>query len=117
MRSWTTGRVRVDGAARKPSHRVATGRDGRPWKFLPRRPRASKPKPIPLEVLYEDDDIAVVNKPAGMIVHPGAGADSGTLVAALLHRFGGSDGLSSIGGPHASRESCIASTREPPARS
>ena len=44
---------------------------------------------IPLDILYEDEDLAVVNKPAGMIVHPGAGADTGTLVAALLHRFGG----------------------------
>ena len=40
-----------------------------------------------------------INKPAGMIVHPGAGADSGTMVAALLHRFGQGEGLSSVGGP------------------
>jgi len=51
-------------------------------------------EPIPLDVLYEDEDIAVINKPAGMIIHPGAGADSGTMVAALLHRFGGMPGLS-----------------------
>jgi 23S rRNA pseudouridine1911/1915/1917 synthase len=54
---------------------------------------------IPLDVLYADDDIAVINKPAGIIVHPGAGADTGTLVAALLHQFCGIGGLSTIGGP------------------
>jgi 23S rRNA pseudouridine1911/1915/1917 synthase len=55
-------------------------------------------EPIPLDILYEDEDLVVVNKPAGMIVHPGAGADAGTLVAALLNRFGDA-GLSTIGGP------------------
>jgi 23S rRNA pseudouridine1911/1915/1917 synthase len=53
---------------------------------------------IALDILYEDADVAVVNKPAGMIVHPGAGSDSGTLVAALLHRYGGKE-LSTVGGP------------------
>ena len=48
---------------------------------------------------YEDEDIAVINKPAGMIVHPGAGADTGTMVAALLHRFRREHGLSTVGGP------------------
>ena len=55
---------------------------------------------IPLDVIYEDDDLAVVNKPAGMMVHAGAGAtdderNRGTLVNALLHRFGE---LSEVGG-------------------
>ncbi|MGB7669048.1 MAG: RluA family pseudouridine synthase, partial [Candidatus Acidiferrales bacterium] len=53
---------------------------------------------IPLEILYQDDDVAVVNKPAGMIVHPGAGAKSGTIVNALLHEFGVRGELSSVGG-------------------
>ena len=70
---------------------------------------------IPLDILYEDEDIAIINKPAGMIVHPGAGADTGTLVAALLHRFGGIDGLSTSAG-RCARESCIGSTKELPAR-
>lgn len=43
---------------------------------------------IPLDVLYEDEDMAVINKPAGLVVHPGAGQATGTLVNALLHRFG-----------------------------
>jgi 23S rRNA pseudouridine1911/1915/1917 synthase len=50
------------------------------------RPSTLQPEPIPLEVIYEDGDVMVVNKPAGMVVHPSAGHDSGTLVhAALAH--------------------------------
>lgn len=51
---------------------------------------------IPLEILYEDDDLVVVNKPVGMVVHPAPGTPSGTLVNALLGHFGGA--LSGIGG-------------------
>lgn len=51
---------------------------------------------IPLDIIYEDDDLIVVNKPAGMVVHPAPGSPSGTLVNALLHHFGGN--LSGIGG-------------------
>jgi 23S rRNA pseudouridine1911/1915/1917 synthase len=50
---------------------------------------------LPLEILFQDDDLAVVNKPAGMVVHPAAGHSSGTLVNALLHHL---TGLSGIGG-------------------
>ncbi|HUJ30936.1 MAG TPA: RluA family pseudouridine synthase [Candidatus Acidoferrum sp.] len=92
------GRVRVDGAALKPSHRVAAG-EVIVVEIPPAPPAGVEPEEIPLDVLYEDRDVAVINKPANMIVHPGAGADSGTMVAALLHRFGGMDGLSAVGGP------------------
>lgn len=51
---------------------------------------------IPLDIVYEDNDLLVINKPAGMVVHPGAGNYSGTLVNALLYHFG--DDLSSVGG-------------------
>lgn len=51
-------------------------------------PRAPHPEILPLDILYEDDAIIVVNKAAGMSVHPGAGRNSGTLVNALLARFG-----------------------------
>jgi 23S rRNA pseudouridine1911/1915/1917 synthase len=92
------GRVQVDGVARKTSHRVEPGEVV--TVEMPDTPAAGvEPEPIALDVLYEDDDVAVINKPAGMIVHPGAGADTGTMVAALLHRFGGVAGLSTIGGP------------------
>jgi 23S rRNA pseudouridine1911/1915/1917 synthase len=52
-------------------------------------------EPLELEILYQDADLAVLNKPAGMVVHPGAGHASGTLVTALLHHM---DDLSGIGG-------------------
>lgn len=48
----------------------------------------AEPESLPLEVLYQDDDVIAVNKPAGMAVHAGAGRHSGTLVNALLHHFG-----------------------------
>jgi 23S rRNA pseudouridine1911/1915/1917 synthase len=92
------GRVLVDGTVMKPSHRVEEG--ATVVIEIPSPPAAGiEPENISLDILYADDDIAVVNKPAGMIVHPGAGADTGTLVAALLHRFAGAGGLSTIGGP------------------
>ena len=53
------------------------------------------PEDIPLDIVYEDQDICVVNKPRGMVVHPAVGNESGTLVNALLHHFGD---LSTIGG-------------------
>jgi 23S rRNA pseudouridine1911/1915/1917 synthase len=63
-------------------------------------PLRAVPEDIPLDIVYEDDDLAIVNKPAGMMVHAGAGAtederNRGTLVNALLHRFGQ---LSDVGG-------------------
>ena len=58
-------------------------------------PPAVSSEPLPLEILYQDADLAVLNKPAGMVVHPGAGHPSGTLVNALLHHLGD---LSGIGG-------------------
>ncbi|WP_420860714.1 RluA family pseudouridine synthase [Algirhabdus cladophorae] len=54
------------------------------------------PEDIPLDILFEDDDLLVVNKPAGMVVHPAPGSPSGTLVNALLHHFG--DNLAGVGG-------------------
>ncbi len=56
----------------------------------------AEPEDIPLDILYEDDDLIVVNKPKGMVVHPAAGHDSGTLVNALLYHCG--DSLSGING-------------------
>jgi 23S rRNA pseudouridine1911/1915/1917 synthase len=59
-------------------------------------PATPLPQAIPLTILHEDDDIIVIDKPAGLVVHPGAGNPSGTLVNALLHHCGNS--LSGIGG-------------------
>lgn len=54
------------------------------------------PQDIPLDIVYEDNDIIVINKPSGMVVHPAAGNPDGTLVNALLHHCG--DSLSGVGG-------------------
>ena len=59
------------------------------------RPAVPQAEDIPLEILYQDDDLAVVVKPCGMVVHPAAGNEDGTLVNALLHHL---DHLGSIGG-------------------
>src|SRR3984885_13739245 len=91
-------RVLVDGLAKKSSHRLEVGETV--TVNIPRPPLPGvEAENIPLDIIYEDEDVAVVNKTAGMIVHPGGGADAGTLVAALLHRFGGGQGLSTVGGP------------------
>ena len=72
----------------------------RPGDWLIRRPEAedieAQPEAIPLTVVYEDADLIVVDKPAGMVVHPAPGSPSGTLVNALLHHCG--DSLAGIGG-------------------
>lgn len=59
------------------------------------KPAAPQPEDIPLEILYQDNDLAVVVKPCGMVVHPAAGNEDGTLVNALLHHL---DSLGGIGG-------------------
>ena len=60
----------------------------------------SLPEDIPLDIVYEDDDILVINKPVGMVVHPGAGNSTGTLVNALLHHFPKSSELARAGLVH-----------------
>ena len=60
----------------------------------------SLPEDIPLDIVYEDDDIIVLNKPVGMVVHPGAGNSSGTLVNALLHHYPKSAELTRAGLVH-----------------
>jgi 23S rRNA pseudouridine1911/1915/1917 synthase len=98
------GGVRVNGKAEKASLKLRGGEritvTGEPHPA----PLRAEPEAIPLEVVYEDGDLAVVNKPAGMMVHAGAGKSDdahgdtrnrGTLVNALLHRFAS---LSSAGG-------------------
>lgn len=92
------GLVRVGSAARKPSYRVESG-DRVAVEIPPAPMTGVEAEPIDLDVLYQDRDLAVINKPAGMIIHPGAGATRGTLVAALLYRFGSRKGLSTLGGP------------------
>ncbi len=95
LQDWIrNGRVRVDGKAGKPSYEL---RGGESIEVEPAQPPPlnAEPEPIPLEILYEDRDVVAVNKPAGMVVHAGAGCRSGTLVNALLARF---ESLSGLGG-------------------
>jgi 23S rRNA pseudouridine1911/1915/1917 synthase len=92
------GQVRVEERLSRSAHRVSAG-EAIDVEVQPRPPLAAAPEEIPIEVLYEDDDLVVVNKPAGMVVHAAAGARSGTLVNALLHHLGGRlGGLSQVGG-------------------
>ena len=80
-------RVLVAGRPARASHRVEEG-ESIQIEVVSRPPLAATPEEIPIEILYEDDDVIVVNKPAGMMVHAGAGKSGGTLVNALLHRLG-----------------------------
>jgi 23S rRNA pseudouridine1911/1915/1917 synthase len=86
--------VQVDGNRVKAAHKLQAGE--RITISLPELPREGpQPENIPLEVLYEDEHLAVINKPPGMVVHPGKGHWAGTLTAALQFHF---DQLSSAGG-------------------
>lgn len=89
------GRVRVNGAPSKSSLRLREG-DSVAVEPVSTPNLKAEPEEIPLVLLYEDADVVVIDKPAGMVVHAGAGVTSGTLVNALLHRFqtlsSGSDG-------------------------
>jgi 23S rRNA pseudouridine1911/1915/1917 synthase len=90
--------VLVGGAPAKASRRLHTGEAVSLSGDVARPPLRAAAEDIPLNVLYEDDDLAVIMKPAGMMVHAGAGStdderNRGTLVNALLHRFAGLSGV------------------------
>ncbi len=89
------GCVLLQGRVSKPGERLRAG--GRIAVEIPEAaaPEHVAPEAIPLAILYEDDDLLVLDKPAGMVVHPAAGNPDGTLVNALLHHCGA---LSSVGG-------------------
>src|ERR1700719_4835671 len=88
------GFVRLNGKAARPRDLVRAG-DRVDLTEPPPEKIDNQPQPIPIEVLFEDDDLIVINKPAGLVVHPGAGHRDHTLVNALLYRF---PALSGIGG-------------------
>jgi len=89
-----TGRITLFKRKTKPGHRIRPGDE-----ILARIPQPERidiqPEPIPLDIIYQDDALIVLNKPAGMVVHPAPGHSSGTLVNALLHHC---PDLSGIGG-------------------
>lgn len=92
------GRIRVNAQVVKPSHKIKPG--DRVTMDVPKpEPLSMKGEAIPLEVLFEDESLLVLNKPPGIVVHPAPGNWSGTLVNALLHHFQTSGGtISTIGG-------------------
>jgi 23S rRNA pseudouridine1911/1915/1917 synthase len=95
LQSWIkSDRVRVDGQAARASYIL---RGGERISVTPAElaPLKAEPEELPLKILYEDADVVVVEKAAGMVVHAGAGHGRGTLVNALLHHFGA---LSSVNG-------------------
>jgi 23S rRNA pseudouridine1911/1915/1917 synthase len=88
------GRVRIGTREIRPDNALRAG-DVVTVDVPPPAPASPAPEPLPLSVVYEDSDLIVIDKPAGMVVHPGAGHSGGTLVNALLHHIGD---LSGIGG-------------------
>ncbi len=89
-------KIRLDGKSPRASHRLRGGETVEVLGDPAPPPLKAFAEDIPLRVVYEDGDLSVVDKPAGMTVHAGAGAaESGTLVNALLHRY---RALSSVGG-------------------
>ncbi len=89
------GDIRVNGKPVKATHHPHAG-DRIDVCWPPARPADAKPQDIPLEILFEDDTLLVINKPPGLVVHPSAGHHDNTLVNALLHYCAGR--LSGIGG-------------------
>lgn len=80
------GKVRVDGSEKKPSYKLRD-RERVHVSYSLSRPKILLPEDLTLDVIHADDHLVVVNKPTGMVVHPGARQNSGTLVNALLFRF------------------------------
>jgi 23S rRNA pseudouridine1911/1915/1917 synthase len=90
------GEVAIGGATiRDPGYRVNAG-ETVTVAVPPPEPPAPEPEAIPLDIVYEDGDVIVIDKPAGLVVHPAAGNQTGTLVNALIAHCG--DSLSGIGG-------------------
>ncbi len=90
-----SGAIRVNGRQVRSTHAPRAG-DRIEVTWPAPVPAEARPQDIPLDVLHEDDDLLVLNKAAGLVVHPAAGHDDGTLVNALLHHCAGK--LSGIGG-------------------
>jgi len=95
QRAFEAGLVRRHGAVIAKSDEVSAG-DDLEFTLPEPQPAGLRPVPIPLDLLYEDDHLLALNKPSGMVVHPGAGTGEDTLVHALLAHCAG--GLSGVGG-------------------
>jgi 23S rRNA pseudouridine1911/1915/1917 synthase len=88
------GRVRVNGREARASHKLHDG-DAVAVQLPPERTSTLEPEALPLTIVHEDEELLVIDKPAGLVVHPGAGVRSGTLVHALLHH---APEIASVGG-------------------
>ena len=98
------GKVSINGKTQKASSKVAAG--DAVLVLLPEPEELNvEPENIPLDILYEDDDLLVVNKPKGMVVHPAAGHSSGTLVNAVLYPAEISPASTAFCAPESSTES------------
>jgi len=91
------GEVKVGGAVAAKNFRVESGMVVVVDKLVEKESSTLEPEDIPLDIVYEDEDIVVLNKPRNLVVHPGNGVRTGTLAAALLHHF--KDNLSTVNGP------------------
>jgi 23S rRNA pseudouridine1911/1915/1917 synthase len=92
------GRVRVNTAVARPALRLKSG-DRVEVDPVPARVVALEPEDIPLRIVHEDEHLLVIDKPAGLVVHPGAGVQRGTLVHALLHHDPAIAGVGGEGRP------------------
>lgn len=87
IKTWLeSGELTVNGKAEKPKYRLKSG-DILHLNATPAAQQADLPENIALDIVYEDDAVLVINKPVGMVVHPGAGNWTGTLVNALLYHY------------------------------
>lgn len=91
------GEVKVGGSVAAKNFRVETGMVVVVDKLIEKESSTLEPEEIPLDIVYEDEDIVVLNKPRNLVVHPGNGVSKGTLAAGLLHHF--KDNLSAVNGP------------------
>ena len=80
------GKIQVDGAVKKPGYRVKAG-DEISVVLPPPESVLFEPEPVDLDILYDDEELILINKPAGLVVHPAPGHHSGTLVNALLYHY------------------------------
>ena len=100
LKAWILdGHVTVDGGRRRPRDAV-TGGEVVHLNPQPELSVTSQPENIELDVVFEDDDVLVVNKPAGLVVHPGAGNTHGTLMNGILHHVSGAADLPRAGIVH-----------------
>ncbi|MGN0915832.1 MAG: 23S rRNA pseudouridine(1911/1915/1917) synthase RluD [Succinivibrio sp.] len=95
-----SGQVKLDGeVVTKPSFKVSSGQSIE-LEIRDEESLENQPQDIPLDILYQDDDLIVINKPVGLVVHPGAGCKDGTVLNAMLYHFPQTKSLARAGIVH-----------------